>query len=452
MPLEAMASALPASELSLWWGLPFAGILLSIALMPLFMSRLWHHHTGKIIIMWILILLVPLYYCYGWSITLNTVAHALIQEYLPFMLLLLVLYTISGSIVIHIHNSGGTRLNILLLAAGTLLAGIMGTTGASMLLIRPLLRINAHRQHRAHVVIFFILLVGNIGGGLTPLGDPPLFLGFLKGVGFIWTVQHMLCPVLLNSSILLTIFYFLDRHYWRRESSQIHQTTNHNKTWQIQGKINLILLLAVVAVVLFSGLWNNSTVWSYHGIEISLVAVVRDGLLALITILALVGTDSKLRQLNHFNWVPMLEVGKLFAGIFITLYPVMLMLQAGSLGHFRELVNLLQQHGEPVNPLYFWVSGLLSGFLDNAPTYLVFFNLAGGNAALLMQQFPATLLAISMGSVFMGALSYIGNAPNLMVKAIAEQQRVTMPGFFAYMVWSFTLLIPILCLNAILFI
>lgn len=447
-----MASALPASELSLWWGLPFAGILLSIALMPLFMSRLWHHHTGKIIIMWILILLVPLYYCYGWSITLNTVAHALIQEYLPFMLLLLALYTISGSIVIHIHNFGGTRLNILLLAAGTLLAGIMGTTGASMLLIRPLLRINAHRQHRAHVVIFFILLVGNIGGGLTPLGDPPLFLGFLKGVGFIWTVQHMLCPVLLNSSILLTIFYFLDRHYWRRESSQIHQTTNHNKTWQIQGKINLILLLAVVAVVLFSGLWNNSTVWSCHGIEISLVAVVRDGLLALITILALVGTDSKLRQLNHFNWAPMQEVGKLFAGIFITLSPVMLMLQAGSLGHFRELVNLLQQHGEPVNPLYFWVSGLLSGFLDNAPTYLVFFNLAGGNAALLMQQFPATLLAISMGSVFMGALSYIGNAPNLMVKAIAEQQRVTMPGFFAYMVWSFTLLIPILCLNAFLFI
>ena len=452
IPFQAMAANLTASELTLWWCVPFAGILLSIALCPLLIPKIWHKHTGKIILAWIIILLCPLYWQYGINISLHTVIHALLHEYLPFMLLLMALYAISGGIVIKLNASGSTGLNILLLTIGTLFAGIMGTTGASMLLIRPLLRANANRCHQAHVVIFFILLVGNIGGGLTPLGDPPLFLGFLKGVDFLWTIQHMLLPVLFNSLFLLILFYFVDRFYWCREPKKMNKTVNNNNSWQLYGKLNLVLLLAVISVVLLSGLSNNQTVWLFYGIELHLVALVRDGLLAIITLVAIFCTSSSLHQQNEFSWAPIQEVGKLFAGIFITISPVMLMLQAGATGYFHPLVSLLQQQGNPDNPRYFWLSGVLSSFLDNAPTYLVFFNLAGGDAQLLMHQFDATLLAISMGSVFMGALTYIGNAPNLMVKAIAEQQSVRMPGFFAYMGWSFSLLIPLLMLDTLLFI
>lgn len=451
LPVQAVAAGLPTHELSLWWCVPFIGILLCIALCPLLLPILWHHHTGKIILAWIIMYLGPLSWLYGLNLSYHTILHALIHEYIPFMLLLLALYTISGGIVIKVNMNSSCKLNVLLLSIGTILAGVMGTTGAAMLLIRPLLRANNGRRHCAHVVIFFILLVGNIGGGLTPLGDPPLFLGFLHGVGFIWTVEHMLLPVLLNSIILLLIFILIDQYFWQRDLSEKQNSDSNKNKWQIHGKLNLLLLLAVVGVVLFSGLWNNQTKWSFYGIDITLVALTRDSLLALITVVAWFGTPASLYQQNNFSWAPIQEVGKLFIGIFITITPVMLILQAGSAGHLHTLVAALHQQGEPVNALYFWSSGLLSGFLDNAPTYLVFFNLAGGNAQLLMQQFPATLLAISMGSVFMGALSYIGNAPNLMVKAIAEQQQIKMPSFFAYMVWSFSLLIPLLLLNTLLF-
>jgi Na+/H+ antiporter NhaD/arsenite permease-like protein len=450
-PLPALASSLPVRELNLWWCIPFAGTLLSIAVCPMLLPNIWHKHSGKIIGLWCSLFLLPLSWRYGISTGISLTLHALIEEYIPFILLLLSLYTLSGGIVIQNNNIGSVRLNISLLATGTLLAGLIGTTGAAMLLIRPLLRANAHRHHCTHVVVFFIFLVANIGGGLTPLGDPPLFLGFLKGIGFQWTLSHMLIPVLVNTLVLLLVFFCIDSYLWKHgpKATSVAQQTTASLT--IQGKANLVLLLAVICVILFSGICKTAPVWHVYGIEISLLAWLRDGLLLIITLCGLKLTPEKLRRQNDFNWAPMQEVSKLFIGIFITIAPVMAILQLGTSGDFQVLVQLIQHNGEPVNALYFWMSGLLSGFLDNAPTYLVFFNLAGGDAEILMQYFPKTLLAISMGSVFMGALSYIGNAPNLMIKAIAEQQRVIMPSFFGYMGWSVTLLIPLFVLDTLLF-
>lgn len=450
-PLPALAASLPANELSLWWCLPFAGTLLSIAVCPLLLPNLWHLHSGKMIGLWCGLFLLPLSWHYGISTGFTLTAHALLEEYIPFMLLLLALYTLSGGIVIQYNSVGSIRLNVSLLATGTLLAGLMGTTGAAMLLIRPLLRANAQRRHRTHVVVFFIFLVANIGGGLTPLGDPPLFLGFLKGVGFQWTLSHMLLPVLVNTLVLLLVFICIDYCLWQHEPKAKAVRQLDSPMLTIQGKINLLLLFAVTAVILLSGICKNTPVWHIYGLEISLSAWLRNGLLVIITLCGLKLTPPKLRQQNDFNWAPMQEVGKLFIGIFITIAPVMALLQLGTAGDFGVLLQLIQHNGEPVNAIYFWMSGLLSGFLDNAPTYLVFFNLAGGEAQLLMRYFSDTLLAISMGSVFMGALSYIGNAPNLMIKAIAEQQGIPMPSFFGYMAWSVTLLIPLFVLDTLLF-
>ncbi|WP_239373899.1 sodium:proton antiporter [Snodgrassella gandavensis] len=450
-PLPALAASLSVRELSLWWCMPFAGTLLSIAVCPMLLPNLWHLHSGKIIGLWCGLFLLPLSWHYGVSTSISLTVHTLLEEYIPFILLLLALYTLSGGIVIQNNSTGSVRLNISLLAIGTFLAGLMGTTGAAMLLIRPLLRANAQRRHRTHVVVFFIFLVANIGGGLTPLGDPPLFLGFLKGVGFQWTLGHMLLPVLVNTLVLLLLFFCIDSYYWHHEpkASPVARQTTPSLT--IQGKANLLLLLAVTGIILFSGICKNAPVWHVYGIEISLLTWLRNGLLLIVILCGLKLTPARLRQQNDFNWAPMQEVAKLFIGIFITIVPVMAILQLGVAGDFRTLVQLIQHNGEPVNALYFWMSGLLSGFLDNAPTYLVFFNLAGGDAELLMQYFPKTLLAISMGSVFMGALSYIGNAPNLMIKAIAEQQCITMPGFFGYMGWSASVLIPLFVLDTLLF-
>ena len=453
VPFPVLAAGLPANELSLWWCIPFIGTLLSIALCPMLLPKLWHNHNGKIISIWCALFLLPLSWFYGTSEGISITVHALFQEYIPFMLLLLVLYTLSGGIFININGTGNVKLNVLILAAGTVLAGVMGTTGAAMLFIRPLLRANARRRHRTHLVIFFIFLVANIGGGLTPLGDPPLFLGFLKGVGFQWTFSHMLLPVLINTLILLLIFLCID-HYLLQQETSTDNKVKVQKTifsWSVQGKANLLLLFAVTGVILISGLYKNAPTWYVYGVEISSVAWIRDGLLLIITLCSLKLTPAKIRRQNDFNWTPMAEVGKLFIGIFITIAPVMAMLQLGGTGNFKILINIIEHNGEPVNTLYFWLSGLLSGFLDNAPTYLVFFNLAGGDAVTLMQHLPATLTAISMGSVFMGALSYIGNAPNLMVKSIAEQHQITMPGFFGYMGWSVALLIPVFLLDTLLF-
>nr|WP_199901515.1 sodium:proton antiporter [Neisseria weaveri] len=453
-PVLAHAADFNGADLSLLWGIPFALILLSIATGPLLVPHLWHHHFGKITALWTIIFLVPFVAVFGLSTGIHTVTHALVEEYIPFIALLLALYTISGGILVWGNLHGSPKLNTAILAIGTVLASFMGTTGAAMLLIRPLLKANDNRKHRVHVVVFFIFLVANIGGGLTPLGDPPLFLGFLKGVDFMWTVQHMFAPVLISSVILLLLFYALDSYFYAREDELTPKDPTPDSKLQIFGKWNFLLLLGVISAVLMSGIWKpNHPGFEILGSTYLLQNLVRDLILLGLTFVSLAITPKQVRAGNEFNWDPILEVGKLFLGIFITIAPVLAILKAGEAGAFRPLIAMVHDSsGAPINTMYFWMTGLLSAFLDNAPTYLVFFNLAGGDAASLMSgPLFHTLLAISMGSVFMGALSYIGNAPNFMVKAIAEQRKVKMPSFFGYMAWSFGILIPVFILHTFIF-
>ncbi|AYC30958.1 sodium:proton antiporter [Pseudomonas cavernae] len=447
VPGLAAAAEIDGASLSLAWALPFVGILLSIALLPIFAARLWHQHFGKITALWALAVLLPFAASFGGQATAALLAHALLAEYLPFILLLFALYTISGGILVGGNLHGSPRLNTGLLAIGTLLASLMGTTGAAMLLIRPLLRANDNRKHRVHVVVFFIFLVANVGGGLTPLGDPPLFLGFLKGVDFLWTVEHMALPVLLLSAALLALFYAIDSYYYRREDELQAHDPSPDSPLKLYGQANFLLLAGVIGAVLLSGLWKPGIGFDVLGTPVELQNLVRDGLLLGLALLSLALTPKQVRAGNEFSWGPIVEVGKLFAGIFICIAPAIAILRAGSQGQLAGLVGLVTAaDGAPINALYFWLSGALSSFLDNAPTYLVFFNLAAGDAQTLMQQLPGTLLAISMGSVFMGAMTYIGNAPNFMVKAIAEQRGVRMPSFFGYMLWSGAILLPLFAL------
>jgi len=328
----------------------------------------------------------------------------------------------------------------------------MGTTGASMLLIRPLIRANDHRKHNVHVVIFFIFIVSNIGGSLTPLGDPPLFLGFLKGVEFFWTMQHIIPDTLFLAVTLLALFFALDSFYYRHDSHLRFDPTPDTDGFGFDGAVNFVLLAIVVGLVLMSGMWKPGVVFDVYGTEVGLPGLVRDVGLIVVTIVSLWLTPKLVHERNQFGWAPMLEVAKLFAGIFLTIIPVIAMLQAGVNGPFGAVVRAVTgSDGQPIPAMYFWATGTLSAFLDNAPTYLVFFNTAGGDAQQLMGPLAGTLAAISAGSVFMGAITYIGNAPNLMVKAIAEDRGVRMPSFFGYMVWSVGILVPLFIVLTLVF-
>ena len=445
LPQLALAAEFDGRRLSAAWGVPFAGILLSIALLPLLAPGFWHHHFGKVAAAWSLAFLAPFAIAFGPGIAGSAFVHALVGEYIPFVVLLTALFTVAGGIYIRGNLHGSPGLNTALLAIGAVLASFMGTTGASMLLIRPLIRANDNRRHVAHVVVFFIFIVSNAGGSLTPLGDPPLFLGFLKGVDFFWTVGHIFPETLFLVGSLLVIFYALDSWYYhRREEIRPRDPTPDTPTLGFDGARNFWLLGVVVALVLMSGLWKSPVVFDIAGTEVGLPGIVRDLGLVGVTILSLKFTPRAVHGANQFSWAPMQEVAKLFAGIFLTIIPVIAMLRAGVDGPFGAVIAAVTRpDGSPDPAMYFWASGLLSSFLDNAPTYLVFFNTAGGDAQFLMTTLAPTLAAISAGSVFMGANSYIGNAPNLMVKAIAEDRGVKMPSFFGYMAWSTGILIPL---------
>jgi len=450
LPSAAWASQPDGAATGLLWCLPFACILLSIALFPLLAEAFWHHHFGKIVAGLTAAFLLPLAWFSGADAALHLVSHALLTEYFPFVILLLCLYTLSGGILLsgRLHATPG--LNLAILALGALLAPVMGTTGAAMLLIRPLLRANKSRRYKHHVVLFFIFLVGNVGGGLTPLGDPPLFIGFLHGVSFTWTFTHMLLPVLTAEGWLLLVFLFLDRYYFRKEARSLHPA--HDVPLHLAGRINLLLLLLAVGSVLLSGVWKPGIRLALPGAEVELQNLVRDISLLLLTGLSLYLTPRAVRAANEFNWHPMVEVAKLFAGIFITIIPVIEILRAGSQGALAAVVRLVTlPSGQPSDVMYFWMTGILSSLLDNAPTYLVFFNLASGDAQTMMGPLARTLEAISIGAVFMGAMTYIGNAPNLMIRNIASYHRVKMPGFFGYILWSAAILLPLFVLESFLF-
>jgi len=452
-PAFAAEHALDGSALPVWWALPFVCMLLSIAIMPLTLSELWSNHFGKIAVLWALAFLVPCAFYAGPVTALSVLSHTIVMEYVPFLVLLFALFTISGGVRITGSLSGAPLSNVALLTVGTFLSSLMGTTGASMLLIRPLLRATAHRRYKVHTLVFFIFLVANIGGSLTPLGDPPLFLGFLKGVRFFWTTSHLFSEMLFASGVLLTLYFIIDAQLFIKEGRPTSpvKATGRKTALGIEGGVNLALLLGVVCAVLMSGVWNSGIVFHVAQLEITLQDLLRDVLLLALAGLSLLLTPKGLRKRNDFSWEPIEEVGKLFFGIFVTMIPAIAMLKAGPDGAFRDIIALVTRDGQPVNHMYFWLSGILSSFLDNAPTYLVFFNTAGGDAAHLMLEAPLTLAAISCGSVFMGANSYIGNAPNFMIRSIAESQGVKMPSFFGYMAWSFGILIPLFLIMTFIF-
>jgi Na+/H+ antiporter NhaD/arsenite permease-like protein len=444
-PQLAMAAEFDGRQLSALWGVPFAGILLSIAILPLLAPTFWHHHFGKVAAAWSLAFLVPFAATFGAAAASHSFVHALLAEYIPFVILLTALFTVSGGIYIRGNLHGAPGLNTTILAIGAVLASLMGTTGASMLLIRPLIRANDNRRHTAHIVVFFIFIVSNAGGSLTPLGDPPLFLGFLKGVDFFWTATAIFPETLFLVGALLAIFYALDWWFYHRKEEVLPQDpTPDSREIGFDGARNFWLLGVIIGLVLLSGLWKSSVLFNVAGTEVGLPGLVRDLGLIAVTVLSMRITPGSVHQDNQFSWGPMLEVAKLFAGIFLTIIPVIAMLRAGVDGPFGAIVSAVTRpDGTPDPAMYFWASGLLSSFLDNAPTYLVFFNTAGGDAKVLMTTLAPTLAAISAGSVFMGANSYIGNAPNLMVKAIAEERGVKMPSFFGYMAWSCGILLPL---------
>ena len=439
------------SRLTVFWSLPFAGLLLSIALLPLLAPGFWHRHYGKVAAAWALAFLLPFAMVYGAGLAAFSFMHALLDEYVPFIVLLTALFTVAGGIHIRGNLHGGPGLNTAILAIGAVLASVMGTTGASMLLIRPLIRANDNRRHKSHVVVFFIFIVSNAGGSLTPLGDPPLFLGFLQGVDFFWTVRHILAETLFLVGALLLIFYALDCwFYHRREEILPLDPTPDAPRIGFDGAANFWLLGAIAGLVLMSGFWKSPVVFDIAGGHVGLPGLLRDAGLVAITLLSLKITRAEVHADNQFSWGPMAEVAKLFAGIFLTIIPVIAMLKAGTSGPFGAVVSAVTHpDGSPNPAMYFWATGVLSSFLDNAPTYLMFFNTAGGDAQALMTTLAPTLAAISAGAVFMGANTYIGNAPNLMVKAIAEDRNVKMPGFFAYMLWSGAVLVPLFIIMTI---
>ena len=454
------------STLPIYSIIPFVGMLLSIAIFPLVKPEWWEKHQLGVALAWALVFLIPFTIFYGIEETGLQLIESVVVDYIPFIVLLFGLFVVSGGIHIAGSIAGTTKNNVILLAIGTFLASWIGTTGAAMLLIRPVIRANKWRKNKKHIIIFFIFLIANIGGCLTPLGDPPLFLGFLRGVPFFWTLQHIWPILLLNAVLLLTIFALIDRYFFKKESKEnleelaLMQKVENKVPVKIEGLQNIIFLALIILAVILNGTIPNMEMFqdaSGETIGITLMGEVHLGIqyfvqIAIILIAAALSwkfTPKDLRmEKNEFDWGAIEEVAKLFIGIFITMIPALAILRVngGNLGIDSPLK-------------FFWATGALSGFLDNSPTYVVFLTTAGAlgasgagtvatTAGAVTQQI---LLAISAGAVFMGALTYIGNAPNFMVKNMAEKAHIEMPSFFGYMAWSFGILIPVFIIDTIVF-
>jgi Na+/H+ antiporter NhaD/arsenite permease-like protein len=450
-----MHSGLTAgSEVPSVQAVPFVGLILSLAILQAVAPDLWHKHERKIVAAWALATLVILGVSSGWGTVGATLIETALKDYVPFIILISALYVVAGGIRIvgYLHGSPLTNLGLILV--GGLLASLVGTTGASMVMIRPLIRANQDRRHNAHVIVFFIFIVANIGGALTPLGDPPLLIGYLNGVDFLWTTVHLALPTAFVLALLSVVFVLIDRHFYHRDTAFKSQRQGPEGAdgLSIEGWANVALMAVIVAAVPALGAWKPAATVVIDGVPLGLAEIARDGLLVAIAGVSLIATPRGVRAGNGYQWRPILEVATVFAGIFITLKPVTAILLQGRDGAFGPLVALVTRaDGAPNTAAYFWLSGLLSGLLDNAPTYLAFFNLAGGDAGHLMGAGAAVLMALSCGCVFMGALTYVGNAPNMMVRAIAVESGVAMPGFLTYMAWSGGVLLPIFALVTLVF-
>ena len=443
------ATGLDGAAMRWPYALPFAGLLLSIALGPLLWPKIWHHHYGKITAAWSLAALASLVIFAGSTATLAALVHALLAEYLGFIVLLFSLYVVAGGILMTGDIKATPAINAGILALGTLGASIVGTTGAAMILIRPLIRANRPRRHNAHVIVFFIILVANVGGALSPLGDPPLFVGFLHGVDFFWTTRTIWLQTAVVAGLLLAIFVAID--VWRFRSEPLLDDAGPAEPVRIRGLVNLVLIAAIAASLLISAMWKSGIAFDVLGTKLELEDIARNSVLLAIAALSVWLTPDEHRLANGFTWEPIREVAKLFAGIFVAIIPVIAMLNAGHNGTFAWLLSAVTApDGAPREVAYFWFTGLMSAFLDNAPTYLLFFELAGGDPQVLMHQLSGTLASISMGAVYMGALTYIGNAPNFMVSSIASENGIAMPSFFGYFLRAGAVLIPLFLLLTLL--
>ena len=376
--------------------------------MPLLRAEWWEAHQPLVVFMWIILLVVPFAIVYGAGDTFETVLECIVNDYLTFIVLLFGLFCVSGNITVGGDFAGSPRVNACLLALGTLLSSCVGTTGASMLMVRPVIKMNSWRKRKRHIMVFFIFLISNMGGCLTPIGDPPLLMGFMRGAPFFWSM-HLLPILIFNLVILLFVFYHLDKKAYRKDIAEGRKPdiSRPGTEFYIEGLHNIILLAAF---------------------------------------LSFKTTDSSIRTKNHFTWGAIKEVAVLFIGIFITMQPALMLLK--SVGPNLGISEPYQM---------FWATGTLSSFLDNTPTYLVFLTTAGtlgltGGITTALGQIPVNLLeAISCGAVFMGANTYIGNAPNFMVKAISDENGVNMPSFFGYILWSLAFLVPVFILDMLVF-
>lgn len=437
-------------ETNILWCLPFVGLLLSIATVPAINGKFWHHNFQWFSLFWGAAFLLPALVAFGLDKMTSKLVHVMIAEYIPFIVIAVGLYTISGGIRLKGRFSGTPLGNTMVLMVGAVIASWMGTTGASMLLIRPMIRANRHRKYYIHTFVFFIFIVANIGGSLTPIGDPPLFLGLLYGVPFFWPTQWMFEPMLMVVASLLAIYLALDSYLYRKEGKPTIPTTVEN--FGVEGWPNFFLLAGVVGAVLISGLWKSSAGLTIAGEVYTYPSMLRDGIIITCALVSWFATPRVIHERNEFNWFPIKEVAILFLAVFICMLPVMYTLKAGPDGALAFINGMLTgADGQPNNMAYFWITGGLSAFLDNAPTYLVFFQAAGGDAAQLTGPLAHTLLAISMGAVFMGAMSYIGNAPNFMVLGVVRHNGLKMPHFFGYIGWSCLFLLPILVLVSLIF-
>ena len=423
---------------TIYSSLPYVALMFSMAFVPLLLPAVWHKFEKHILLIITILTLVMIVNTEGWQ-SLHTISHTLIHEYIAFVAIIFALFCVAGGIHIQFNLADSLKNNLLILLAGAVLANFIGTTGASMVLIRPFLRLNHNRPYKVHLGVFFIFIVSNLGGSLTPLGDPPLFLGYLNGVDFTWTLRHGCLPLIISLTFCLTIFAIIDRI-----KNKHHVSQRHNVGVSIEGGVNIFLMCLIVIITLFAPLLPGDPLFILMGADVSWQDLTRDLGYLIIGISSLFLTPKHIHQEQNFNFSPFKEVAEVFFVIFLSLIPISSMLKLGANGPFHAIFNFAQcSQGLPIDTSYFWASGTLSAFLDNAPTYLLFFKMAGGDAQVLMNQLSSTLLAISLGSVYMGAMTYIGNAPNFMVRNIAKQSGVEMPSFTGYIVWSSLVLLPI---------
>ena len=418
-------------NIPLWLCIPFAGLLLCIAIFPLVKGEWWDKNKGWAVLIWSLLFIIPFAVKYGAGETAETVLECIVNDYLSFIVLLFGLFCVSGNINLEGDFVGSPRMNTGLLAIGTLLSSCIGTTGASMLLVRPMIQMNSWRRNKSHIMVFFIFLISNMGGCLTPIGDPPLLMGFMRGVPFTWSLR--LFPVLVfNMVILLTVFYFIDRRAYRRDIAlgMRPDISKPTTTFKVNGLHNIIFMIMIVAGVVLSGVLPGMKAFQNADGSVISIPIFRSVRLAVPTLIEII----------------IILVAVLFIGIFITMQPALMILK--SKGAELGLTKPLEM---------FWATGALSSFLDNTPTYLVFLTTAGtlgatsGIATTVGTVAVKMLMAISCGAVFMGANTYIGNAPNFMVKSISDENGIKMPSFFGYMLCSLKFLIPVFIIDTLVF-